>query len=422
MVTRFCGGAVCGLLLAWILPSGVAFAQGETKDAAAGAAVQAGSSMDPALAKEWISRWKENIIAESRDRYCDRETGEQIADLVSPFLRGYYYGYMATGDREWVDRLFDWADAVLKRGVKEPDGYIGWPKAGGASTGSVRSRYTDNEMGDALYLTPIVLMADEILRTPALKAQYGAKAEEYMKLAEQTFEKWESRGAWRETKEGGLWVVPTFGFDPKTGKWTEEYEQRNTEGFSLPDNKESFVAMWMLAMYDATHKPIYRDRAEKWFRVMRSRMKLRDNGKYFVWNYWEPGGPWDHKPDGSLKHWVGVHPRGRYYQVDVEAITDAYEHGLVFTKEDIARLVATNLDFMWNQQLKAPEFQRIDGEKAAPDAPPGFLWESLGPFDARIRKIFEASHNPTSWGGLITTPQWVARFGPRAEGRPAINQ
>ena len=48
-------------------------------------------------------------------------------------------------------------------------------------------------------------------------------------------------------------------------------------------------------MYDVTHKPIYKERAEKWFRVMRSRMKLRDDGKYFVWNYWDPGGPWDNK-------------------------------------------------------------------------------------------------------------------------------
>ena len=58
--------------------------------------------------------------------------GEEIGWLVSPFLNGYYYGYMATGDREWVDRLIDWADSVIKRGVKEPDGYIGWPKGGAA--------------------------------------------------------------------------------------------------------------------------------------------------------------------------------------------------------------------------------------------------------------------------------------------------
>jgi hypothetical protein len=148
---------------------------------------------------------------------------------------------------------------------------------------------------------------------------------------------------------------------------------------------------------------------------MKSRMKLRENGKYFVWDYWDPGGPWDHKADGSLKHWTGVHPRGRYYQVDVEGIADAYEHGLVFTQEDIARLIATNRDFMWNQQIKNAKFQRIDGEKSDPAASPGMLWGALAPFDPTLRKIFEANHDPTSWAGLSTTPQWVARFGSKSK-------
>ena len=414
MSRRLHGGAVCVLVAAWILPSGFSIAQAQTKEAATGAAVQAEAGMDPALARDWLRRWKQSILDESRkNRYCDTAMGEQIADVVSPFLNGFYYGYRATGDREWVDRLFNWAGSVLKRGVKEPDGFIGWPKEDGAETDSVKHQYTDNEMGDALFLRPMVLMAAEILKTPALKEKYGAKAKEYIKLSEQMFKKWDSRGAWRETKEGGLWVVPLFGLNRKTGKWTEEYEQRKKEGFSLPDNKQNFIAQWMIAMYDVTHKPIYRERAEKWFRVMKSRMKLRDNGKYFVWDYWDPGGLWDRKADGSLKHWTGVHPRGRYYQVDVEGIADAYEHGLVFTREDIARLIATNRDFMWNHQIEHAKFQRIDGEKSDPAASPGMLWAALAPFDPTLRKIFEANQDPTSWGGLSTTPQWVARFGPK---------
>ena len=255
--------------------------------------------MDPALASDWMRRWKQNILSETRDRTCDREMGEQIGDLVGwPFLNGFYYGYRATGDRAWVDRLIDWADSVIKRGVKGPDGYVGWPKLGGAPPREA-PHVTDSEMGEAMFFRPVVMMAGEILRTPALNKEYGAKAEEYLRLSERMFEKWDSRGAWRETKEGGLWVVPPFEVDPKTGKWTAGYERRNTGGFSLPDNKENFVALWLIAMYDVTHKPIYRERAEKWWRVMKSRMKLRDNGKYFVWDYWDPAGPWDYKADGS---------------------------------------------------------------------------------------------------------------------------
>ena len=291
---------MCALLAAigMGLLAGFSIAQGQPKGEAPGAAAQASARMDPTVAKEWMQRWKQSIISDGRDRPCDKEMGEEIGWLVSPFLNGYYYGCLATGDREWVDRLIDWTDSVIKRGVKEPDGYIGWPKEEEEGVldylpAGVAERYTDVEVGDALFLRPVALMAGEILKTPALKEKYGAKAEEYLQLAERTFEKWNSRGAWRDTKEGGIWVVPQFALDPKTGKWTDGYELRKTEGNSLPDNKENIIAEWVLAMYDATHKPIYKERAEKWFQVMKSRMKLRDDGKYFVWDYWDPGVPWD---------------------------------------------------------------------------------------------------------------------------------
>ncbi len=415
---------MCALLAAigMGLLAGFSIAQGQPKDPATGEAVQIGATMDPAIAKEWMSRWKQNILGEIRkNRYCDKETGESIGWAVTPFLNGFYYGYMATGDREWVDHLIDWADSVIKRGVKEPDGYIGWPKEEDDGVleylpPGMKERYTDTELCDAMFLRPLVMMAGEILRTPALKKEYGAKAEEYLRLSEQTFDKWNSRGAWRDTKEGGIWVVPPFGLDPKTLKWTETegYERRNTDGNSLPANKENQIAKWVLAMYDVTHKPIYRERAEKWFQTMKSHMKLRDDGKYFVWNYWDANVPWDHNPDGSIKHWVGVHPNGGYYADDVEGIVAAYEHGLVFTKEDIARLIATNRDFMWNQQIKDAQFKRIDDRAPAPKVPPGVLWVALTPYDPTLLKIFEANFDPSGWEGIWTS-EWVTRLSRKSE-------
>ena len=137
-------------------------------------------------------------------------------------------------------------------------------------------------------------------------------------------------------------------------------------GFSHPDNKANAVALWLLALHDVTGKTAYKTRAEKWYRLMKTRMKTRDNGQYFVWNYWEPAGAWDYKSDGSPKHWVGVHPNGGYYGIDVEAIVAAREHGLVFDQEDMARLIATNRDFMWNQKVEGAAFQSIDGGAADP--------------------------------------------------------
>ena len=364
---------------------------------------------EEALRRDWLARWEKNILGDSRNRYCDKETGEELGWLVSPFLNGYYYGYLATRNPQWIERLSDWTDACLKRAVTEPDGFLGWPKGDGGG-GESKQYQADSLLGEAMLLRPVLLAAIEIRRTPALRDRFGAQAEKYVNFAEQIFQKWDSRDCWREVKDGGLWVVPAFGIDLQTGKWSAGYETRKTTGFSNPDNKENHIARWVLALHDATGKPLYRERAVKWFQLMKSRMKPRNDGKYLVWNYWEPAGPWDYKPDGSTKHWVGVHPNGGYYGIDVEAIVTAFEHGVVFTKTDLDRLIATNRDFMWNQQLPGAQFQRIDGGQ--PDArwknSPGVLWTSLVPYDATLRKIFLATHNPDGWGGLAATPWFLS--------------
>jgi len=375
--------------------------------------------MEPALAKSWLDQWRKYILNDMRSRYCDKELGEEIGWLITPFLNGFYYGWLATREPEWVDRLADWTDSWVRRGVTEPDGFIGWPKleAAGTDTDQLNSFRADSLLGEAMALRPVTLMAAGILKDPALRPGHQAKAESWLKLSEQVFEKWDSRGAWRETANGGvISIVLPFGIegarDGAAGKWSGGYAKRNdpATGFSHPDNKANAVALWLLALHDVTAKPAYKTRAEKWFRLMKSRMKTRDNGQYFVWNYWEPAGPWDYKSDGSPKHWVGVHPNGGYYGIDVEAIVCAREHGLVFDQDDIARLIATNRDFMWNKKMEGAAFQRMDGGEPDPrwKDTPGVLWAALAPYDETLRKVFVASHKPASWGGLGLTPWFLS--------------
>ncbi len=361
--------------------------------------------VDKATAKDWLARWRQSILGDARSRYCDKEMGEELGWLVSPFTSGFYYGYLATHDSKWIEMLVDWTDSWLRRGVKEPDGFIGWPKGNGGG-GDSNEYSADSLLGEAMALRPAVLMAGEILRTPALKDKWGRKAQGFLELAGRTFEKWDARGCWREVKEGGLWVVPAFGIDKVTGQWSAGYGRRKTEGFSNPANKQNYITRWLLAMYDVTKQPIYRERAEKWFQLMKSHMRAQADGKYFVWNYWDPAGPWDYKPDGQPRHWVGVHPNGGYYAIDVEGIVTAFQHDLVFTREDIDRLIATNRDFMWNHQVQGAKFQRIDGGEVDErwKNTPGLLWSSLLPYDGTLRKIFLANHDPTGWGGISSTP------------------
>ena len=84
--------------------------------------------MDEAKRKDWLARWHHSICGEARGyRTCDREVGEGIAWGMTPIMDGFYYGYIATKDTKYVDLWVDWTDSLLKRAVKEPDGYLGWP-------------------------------------------------------------------------------------------------------------------------------------------------------------------------------------------------------------------------------------------------------------------------------------------------------
>lgn len=378
---------------------------------AAAATIEAAQStgVSGALRRAWLMRWERNIGDSARSRYCEKEMGEELGWLVSPFLNGFYYGYQAKGDPKWAGFLVDWTDACLKRAIIEPDGFPGWPKGDGGGNES-KDFKADSLTGEAMLLRPVVLMADMIRQTPALAARWGARAAAYLEFAEKIFQKWDSRNCWREAGDGGLWVVPGWGIDLKSGKWSAGYEERKTGGFSNPLNKENAIALWMLALFDVTQKPIYRERAAKWFQHMKSRMKTDGSGRYFVWNYWEPAGPWDFQVDGSPKHWVGVHPNGGYYNSDVTGVVAAFEHGLVFTKEDIDKLIATNRDYMWDQVVAGAKFRRIDGGE--PDQrwkdSPGVLWTALVPYDATLEKIFIANHKPESWSGLQITPWFLA--------------
>ncbi len=340
--------------------------------------------LDEAKRAEWLSRWEKDITGETRNRYCDKVMGEDVAWLLGHLLKGFAHGYAATHDPKWIAMLVDWTDSWIKRGVKEPDGFIGWPHAQAAGTpvDNLDSFTADSMLGEAMAWQPVMVITGEILKDPALKAKYGEKAEGYLKLAEQCVEKWEKRGGWRETKDGGMIsVVLPYGLDAKTGQWLEGYEARNEpgNGFSHPDNKANAVADWLLAMSDVTHQEKYKQRAERWFKVMKSRMKLQANGTYKIWNYWEPAGPWDYKPDGSTKHWVGVHPNPGYYAMDVGSIVNAFRHGMVFTQEDIGHLVSTAIAENRN-------------------------WSALAPFDETLRKRFLESIKLGSWGAVTEIP------------------
>ncbi|MGD0999517.1 MAG: hypothetical protein ABSA67_02355 [Candidatus Brocadiia bacterium] len=439
------------------------------------------TKMDEAKQKDWLARWDKFISGVDKDyRTCDTAQDGEIAWLVTPVMEGFYNGYRATHDTRYVDMAVDWADSLIKRAVMEPDGCLGWPGQwgrtkiinAGSGVDNLNEYNTDSFISDAMVFRPIVLLAREMTTNPALKEKYGAKGESYLKLAEQLYEKWVKRGGWREIEDGGMIsVVLPFGMDEANRKWIG-FDTRNDpgHGFSHPDNQANEVARWMLAMWDVTGKPEYKDRAERWFKVQKSRMTPRSDGTYEIWNYWQPAGPWDYKTDHTPKHWIGVHPNDEYYGLDTAAIVAAYEHGLVFTQADIARLIATAKSTWTGSDPSAPAagmavwVQPGDGTAEAVnacfpnsrtsepistgrgslrgtivsvewDAAAGKgnivvqpkdagapqmtvatdkntkvqvlrMWPDLAPYDVEIQKNFEATQRTDNWSGLAIVPYY----------------
>lgn len=344
--------------------------------------------MDDAKMKDWLSRWQANILGNVGNHYCSKDLGEDMGWLMLPMLKGFYYGYLATRNPNWAALLVSCTDTWIRRALLEPDGYIGWPKEGAAGTNidHLDEFYADSMLGEAIVLQYVVLMSDVILKTPSLEEKFSVKARNYIKLSEQVFEKWDKRGAWRNTPDDGMITIELpFGIDRKTWTWTNGYEKRNApgSGFSHPDNKANLIAAWLVAMFDVTHKPIYRERAEKWFRLMKSRMMPNGTDSFRLWSYWEPAGAWDYRGHVLPKHWIGIHPNPQYYEIDVESIVTAYEHGLVFDRDDIKKLIVTALI-----------------EKR--------YWTALAPYSNLIQKEFEEHNDPNSWVGLGDTAWYLA--------------
>jgi len=344
--------------------------------------------IDAIRAVDWRKKWERNILARARIRYCDTENGEELAWTLAQLLKGFYYGYEATGDSKWVGMLVEWTDAWLARAVVEPDGYPGWPKVGAAGTpvDKLDDFYADSLLGEAMAMLPVMQMSRQILLDPGLEKTFGDRAKTYIELSRKLFEKWDRRGAWRQTENAGIIsVVLPFGIDPVTGRWTSGYASRNApgQGHSHPDNKANWVGSWLLSMYDATGENPYKERAEGWFRLMKARMKPESDGRYRIWNYWEPGGPWDYLAPGVPKHWIGIHPNEGYYDSDVRAIVKAYEAQVVFDRTDIDRLVATAL-----------EQKRY--------------WTALVPYSRVVQHEFEEHEDPESWPGIWETPWYLA--------------
>ena len=309
--------------------------------------------------------------------------------------------YNLTKNTEWLDASVKYYDWLLARRDNDPEGYKGW-----IGPYEFDNRYIQDALvGEAILMTSIldfVMLANE---SPALKNKYAEKIKEYVAAADKDFfDKWDKRGCWVDDGPFGAYIEFSKYLKPDLKEWFTPTGSRG--GTSHPFNKQMEVGQVSLRLYKITGLKKYKDRAEKIYFTAKSHFQYFDG--HYCWNYKDPLVPADvDLVRGDTRHWCDVHMWWAQYQAgEVSKIVEAYNYGIVFDKQDIQRIINTNLKVMWNGDKVNPVYINSNGKGAAHDTTgragfvrgnghsnpfydAGDLWTGLLQFDQTIRDLYE---------------------------------
>ena len=359
-----------------------------------------------------IDQTPDEYLRGARSNAHGRMDGQYTGDFWTWHARfpmqGFIDAYLATRDTAWLDaavEYFDWCISLLE---ETPDGYRAW-------LGPVHGhpdRISEHPIGDPIMIQPMVRFATLVLvDQPQLADAYGDSARQYVELAiESMFEKWDARGIWKVDGPYGAYIGwPHYFPRDEPGPWRQAGPGEQTPG-TLPHNMNVHWGSVALKLHRITGDEQWRDRAQKIFNFLKSRLNLHD--EHYAWNYRDPFGPWDVRADNpqDYRFWIDTHPYRDYQQGEVAAIVRAYNHGVTFDEQDMRRLVNTNLNVMWNGDLDDPQWNNSNagvqlaahGEIRQPALTESFprhagtIWTALTQFDARARDLHERSLTPGS--------------------------
>jgi len=342
----------------------------------------------------------EKVMANPNLKVEGNITGEGFCWHGTYAADSYVTAYLASKDTAWLGQAVRYFDWLLSLMMTAPDGYRGWI---GPYLGN-RSLWADVHVGDAILFCPMLRFSETVLADDALRSSFGKAADRYVAEARKhLFAKWDTRGTWREDGPFGAYAGWDRFLSPEEPfEWRPRLDVRNAT-LSLPFNKQFDMGIAALRLHRITGESPYRERAERIFRTMKARIRHVDD--YYVWNYWEPLGPWDIVPeDRTLRHWVNVHPYRDYQAGEIHNIVEAYHSGIVFDRTDIQRILNTNLKVMWNGDLESPRWRNSNatGPWGPPPPPPGghwkgwagTLWSALTEFDQTVRDLHERGLKP----------------------------
>jgi len=157
---------------------------------------------------------------------------------------------------------------------------------------------------------PMARFAAVVRGDPALKEKWRNDADRLLKIAEE--------------------AVAVHDNDYREGPGADEgYLHSLYLKKHLPLNMQNALARAWLAIDDATQTPKHRERIARLAQFLKNRLRPMEDGS-FVWAYWPP-------LEGKAESFEDI----SHAAINVDFMVLCYEHGIVFTREDMARLEKT---------------------------------------------------------------------------------
>ena len=316
--------------------------------------------------------------------------------------------YQLTGDTKYLDLFHSAFGKYQSIMSKQHDEYLGWYGL------ALKPRQLKDNPGlliDELQMnfraiSIICNYVEQARSNETYAKEHQADIDGLLKLAEEhLFPKWDARGHFVDMgKQGGLYRGLDF---PIPGQGSLSFE------------KLSLMLDGSLRLYRVTKKPKYMNRALQIGTWFKSHLMLKEG--HYEWMSWVPAGKWDIKQDkpDAWRSWIAADPNGGWYVAGVEMAVTLYQHGLLFTDEDIQRFVKTQKEQCWNGDMENPVYGTCAGITPAQSkwVKGRFLSDMLARYDETLSKLaFAGPHEnfrfdkaESSWNGGINAQSYVGQ-------------
>ena len=332
------------------------------------------------------------ILAENSELYCFL-----VTPRIAPLIKAYQY----SKDPEFLEAFVALMEQILSQRYIHPTKkeWNGWWHYKGFDV-VIQPNRPGREWGmldDAsFYFKPALEFALVVRDDPALKAKYGAKAEAWAKDVEESIRAFDKRGCWHDIDAKTGWYTEATEYPDPNGNIVKRDPNDSWAGGSQEYYKVSALNEALALAYRLTGDPWYRTRMEK--TAADWRRHWREDAKHVEWNYRDNRFAGDYVSrvygQGPLRRGEYVHANGSFCLADVGAAVALYDVGVFFTRQDMEKLIKTNLEFMYRGD-NPPTFLDVDGK--TPEQRPytyhkrGRLWTALAHFSPKARELWKLS-------------------------------